>query len=657
MPGRVVLALILIGCAPTRPERPTSRFDLDGDGRAELLALQSWDGAIVEIGSAGAIERAVWTLAPDESAIRVADMNGDGRGELVVWRGERARLSIHRGAPEHTFEAAPWLEAEVGRIRNVRRAGDLDGDGLADLVAVGFGAPSTILFGDPDVPRLGPIIELGGEAVAELDLDGDGRSDLVAEDDGVFQLYLGGTDAMREVEPPLPGLVAIGAMVDPAAPSRDLLATASGSGTAFLLRWTGNEFALTEHTPGGLPVDRGQLLGDPTWDDVLFVGSGWAVGGAEGVVLPLDDVGTPAVIGDLDGDGFDELGSPVRTPDGATGLRVRFGGLAMLREGFVVVPPEVDGSTPLHGGFAAGADLDGDGRADYAVIDEDEHCLQILWGAPRSPELVTQRLCQADAVTGATLRGLGEQDDAPGDELLWGDRVMRIDRTGLVTLARASPTLTPVGDVNGDGFMDLVQSGELVLGGDNVASGTLARTTLPGLAQATYLGDVNGDGIDDLGVGGDVHFGGPDVATSTPGIVGIGFLGVGDQDGDGRAELGVLLRSERPFVDVLSIQLWDGMGLSEIARWDVTLPFRRCGDLDGDGREELASWDTVWSGGAVMPAAGDCPGDLDGDGLDDFVHSNDGYLVSWGARPFVVEEWSIVRRPLTRADLALTPVW
>lgn len=113
--------------------------DLDGDGRGELL-VRHHDGVAVRDGATGAL-LVLWTLPQGHGARRADgrhDVTGDGQPDLVVWVHADDPYLLVLDAPLEGGDAAL---AAVGRIDGVRAflppqhtLADLDGDGLVDLV-------------------------------------------------------------------------------------------------------------------------------------------------------------------------------------------------------------------------------------------------------------------------------------------------------------------------------------------------------------------------------------------------------------------------------------------------------------------------------------------------------------------------------------------
>jgi hypothetical protein len=168
--------------------------DLDGDGRPDLAVADAGDfgaidGAVVLYLNAGGMTftsagRLVAGRAP--VAVLIADLDQDGRADLVTADAWTTLLSVFHGNGDGTF--APPRLVDAGLWARVLLAVDLDGDHLVDLAVSGFeaawgGGSVAVLLGLGagvfDVPRM---LVAGPSALglAAGDLDADGDIDLVA---------------------------------------------------------------------------------------------------------------------------------------------------------------------------------------------------------------------------------------------------------------------------------------------------------------------------------------------------------------------------------------------------------------------------------------------------------------------------------------------
>src|SRR4029079_18092187 len=113
------------------------------------------------------------------SAFRVADMNGDGRPDLVVSdnNGPFVRVLLGTGpgvfAPDMIFSVPEYIvDVEVG---------DFNGDSMTDVAVTGDGGGGSILLGN-GTGALGSRMDVTSprlETVTAVDLDNDLRLDLV----------------------------------------------------------------------------------------------------------------------------------------------------------------------------------------------------------------------------------------------------------------------------------------------------------------------------------------------------------------------------------------------------------------------------------------------------------------------------------------------
>jgi hypothetical protein len=167
--------------------------DLNGDGLMDVVTASFDDGALGVFfnnkNTPGSFNPALVLDSPGASQVAIADMNGDGLPDIVS---ADFNVSLFVQTSPGTFAAPISLYAGGA---NWIALGDLNGDGAADVAltdnigvkvlmhtgaasSTSFAAPQTVFTQSPNANVV------GGNVIAIGDVDGDGLNDLVITDPG-----------------------------------------------------------------------------------------------------------------------------------------------------------------------------------------------------------------------------------------------------------------------------------------------------------------------------------------------------------------------------------------------------------------------------------------------------------------------------------------
>lgn len=297
--------------------------------------------------------------------VDLADVDGDGLTDIVMLAG-RQWITVVRGRP------SGWAPAQTLRVTTREGAGscefaiaDIDDDGDDDIVlACGGSEDVAVIRGAADgvlrQPADSDRFVLGDQypwAVPDPaahidagDLDQDGVTDVVISSGHGLRILRGTSEGVLGLEPQTP---------DQAAMGRAQLAMLGGDDDLDLISTRAVQYPNPQ--PGGLWVTETHLDVRPGGPGLGF-GSPWT--------LDMGDRGMPVqlAVGDVDGDGVDDVGVSRFTDDWMTtaGVGVYFGDAAGPQ--VVATPAEIDAHPTMSQKLRISLDdLDRDGDADALV--------------------------------------------------------------------------------------------------------------------------------------------------------------------------------------------------------------------------------------------------------------------------------------------------
>lgn len=169
-----------------RPYLGFAVADINGDGLLDLVTPNMNDVSVMlqSRGEMLQFDISQKITHPSPFAVALADMTGDGRIDLIA-------SSLQEGMAIYPGKAAPGFDEEsdaqfpIASGAKQLTVGDINGDGISDVVVNSWNADIRIVFGSK-TSQQSQRLELGGIetpwGVAVGDLNGDGNDDIVVAD-------------------------------------------------------------------------------------------------------------------------------------------------------------------------------------------------------------------------------------------------------------------------------------------------------------------------------------------------------------------------------------------------------------------------------------------------------------------------------------------
>ena len=503
--------------------------DIDGDGSLEfMVSAQLWDRGEME--DAGAV---YIVSSADLSELDAIDGSSDREIQLA---------NVPSGS--HSWKIVGDQEEAV--IGTALTTGDIDGDGVAELIVPSVGFGHTV---DEEVIVSGAVYILYTSELATMDAQ-DGTSDRVVG----IENFAAGTLSVQIVGDQDEGLIGVSVSSGDADGNGrdDLIVGASGTpnnaGTAYFI----SDSLLA---PQGDDVEPPYVV--LNLDDALDQGLITAIVGEEG-----DEIGsTVSLDGDFDADGTPELAIAGRTY-GADGNGAIFIiphnrlDQADLADGdedgkidpasFQITPDTwtIEGdpvSEPISGvglSFVADGDIDGDGHSELIVR--------------------SQRFFWSFVISGKDLQ-LSDEHDYTSDQRIQIDNTRHQPNSwliyGLVPTRACCKSATAAVDVDGDGIQELLYGGDfweaisfnysehfggaLHMTAEQIAESSLAQRLLqqdPDNPTTEWAGWVIAGGHPLLVANSTFDY---ILGSEMPDGSGLSVASVGDLDGDGGTEIAI----------------------------------------------------------------------------------------------------------------------
>jgi len=590
--------------------RALEKFDLDGDGAVEIVAVGEGAGVgtVTVILNRGERQFQSATLDAEGaiSAVTCGDVDQDGFLDVVTANHPTRPADIARGEFFLIFrnlgdgKLAPGSRVDFPFSTRSVTVADLDGDGRLDLAAPNRETGGiSILRGRGDGTFQEPLVVTAAQeprSIVSADLDGDGGFDLATFDGSTSALAVVLTDGRGGFEPP------ISYSLDDRFPSLLRASDLNGDGAPDLIGSTAREVVVLLNRGDGTFVEATNYP--------VLGGRSFAVGDVDGnVTRDLAVVVQPnaVVLKRNDGSGRFHISEEVR--------------------GLIQAPSAL-----------AVQDFDRDGFSDIAVLSTSPSALQVLWGEPDAIRVEMHRRtvrlsdpscngirCRPHAAAVADVDGDSDLDAVafvPWPAVL----ITALNESGTLipqpaeVFAQGQPRSAAAADLDGDGKVDLavgIRSEDVVaiLRGRGDGTFTTSRFLAASTPLRVRLADFDGDGSLDIVTAGlfvsvwlnrgDLEFSKhPDQNFRVLVIVGSEAVTPLDADGDGTQDLAIGHRGATN----LSTLLNGGDGTFAEVFEEHPLAGRptdlRSADFNGDGRADIVAADSTPSVSLLLNGGG-----------------------------------------------------